>query len=117
MGSPCPPNTWMIMTEFIDYLEKTISKIPVSWRSIMTQLLNYLHICTDVVASGCIVDSMYFDFSKPFDTVPQERLSVKMKAYGIEGKLLAWVEHFLTRKEQMVRVNGELSTSIKLITQ
>ena len=64
--------------------------------------------CADVVASGGIVDSIYFDFSKAFDTVPHKRLSVKMKAYGIEGKLLAWVEAFLTGREQMVRVNGEL---------
>ena len=40
-----------------------------------------------------------------------KRLSVKMKAYGIKGKLLAWFEAFLTRREQIVRVNGELSTS------
>jgi len=85
-------------------------------RSTVTQLLNYLDICADVVASGGIVDSIYFDFSKAFDTVPHKRLSVKMKAYGIEGKLLAWVEAFLTGREQMVRVNGELSTSKAVIS-
>ena len=88
----------------------------VSGRSTVTQLLNYLDICADVVASGGNVDSIYFDFSKAFDTVPHKRLSVKMKAYGIEGKLLAWVEAFLTGREQMVRVNGELSTSKAVIS-
>ena len=88
----------------------------VSGRSTVTQLLNYLDICADVVASGGIVDSIYFDFSKAFDTVPHKRLSVKMKAYGIEGKTLAWVEAFLTGREQIVRVNGELSTSKAVIS-
>ena len=69
----------------------------------MTQLLYYLNICADVVASGGIVDSIYFDFLKAFDTVPRKRLSVKIKAYGIEGKLLAGIEAFLTGREQMVR--------------
>ena len=32
-----------------------------------------------------------------------------MKAYGIDGKLLSWIEAFLTGREQVVRVNGELS--------
>ena len=68
----------------------------VSRRSTVTQLLNYLDTCADVVASGGNVDSIYFDFSKAFDTVPHKRLSVKMKAYRIEGKLLS----FLTGREQ-----------------
>ena len=84
----------------------------VSGRSTVTQLLNYLDKCADVVASGGNVDSTYFNFSKAFDTVPHKRLSVKMKAFGIEGKLLSWVEAFLTGKEQIVRVNEELSTAI-----
>ena len=88
----------------------------VSGRSTVTQLLNYLDICADVIANGGIVDSIYFDFSKAFDTVPHKRLSVKMKAYGIEGKLLAWVEAFLSGREQVVRVNGELSSSKAVIS-
>ena len=88
----------------------------VSGRSTVTQLLNYLDICADVIANGGIVDSIYFDFSKAFDTVPHRRLSVKMKAYGIEGKLLAWVEAFLSGREQVVRVNGELSSSKAVIS-
>ena len=87
----------------------------VSGRSTMTQLLNYLDTCTDVVASGGNVDSIYFDFSKAFDSAAQ-KTSVKMKAYGIEGKLLSWVEAFLTGREQIVRVDGELSTAKAVIS-
>ena len=81
----------------------------ISGRSTVTQLLQYLDKCAEVIASGGVVDSIYFDFSKAFDTVPHQRLSAKMKAYGIQGNLLKWIEAFLTGREQMVRVNGELS--------
>ena len=87
-----------------------------SGRSTVTQLLNYLDKCAEVVANGGVVDSIYFDFSKAFDTVPHTRLSVKMKAYGIEGKLLTWVQAFLSGRKQMVRVNGELSSSKPVIS-
>ena len=88
----------------------------VSGRSTVTQLLKYLDKCAEVIANGGVVDSIYFDFSKAFDTVPHNRLNVKMKAYGIQGKLLAWIEAFLTGREQMVRVNGELSISKPVIS-
>ena len=78
--------------------------------------MNYLDKCAEVVADGGVVDSIYFDFSKAFDTVPHQRLSVKMKAYGIQGKLLSWIEAFLTGREQVVRVNGELSGAKPVIS-
>lgn len=81
----------------------------VSGRSTVTQLLQYLDTCADVIANGGVVDSIYLDFSKAFDTVPHRRLNIKLKAYGIEGKLLSWIDAFLTGREQVVRVNGELS--------
>ena len=88
----------------------------VSGRSTVTQLLTYLDRCAEIVASGGVVDSIYFDFSKAFDTVPHQRLSVKMKSYGIKGKLLSWIEAFLSGREQRVRVNGELSDSKPVIS-
>ena len=88
----------------------------VSGRSTVTQLLNYLDACAEVIADGGVVDSIYFDFSKAFDTVPHKRLSMKMKAYGIEGKLLKWIEEFLTGRQQVVRVNGEISQSKPVIS-
>ena len=88
----------------------------VSGRSTVTQLLNYLDKCAEIVANSGVVDSIYFDFSKAFDTVPHQRLSVKMKAYGIEGKILSWIEAFLSGREQVVRVNGELSNPEPVIS-
>ena len=88
----------------------------VSGRSTVTQLLNYLDKCAEIVANGGVVDSIYFDFSKAFDTVPHQRLSVKIRAYGIQGNSLSWIEAFLSGREQRVRVNGELSASKPVIS-
>ena len=50
----------------------------ISGRSTVTQLLMYIDECADIIAKGGIVDIIYFNFSKVFDTVPHQRLSVKM---------------------------------------
>ena len=46
------------------------------------------------------------DFAKAFDTVPHKRLLLKLKAYGITGKLLEWIEAFLKGRRQRV-IQGE----------
>ena len=43
-------------------------------RSTTTQLLYYLDKCVQTIADGGVVDAIYFDFSKAFDTVPHRRL-------------------------------------------
>ena len=81
----------------------------VSGRSTVTQLLKYLDQCAEITSNGGIVDSIYFDFSKAFDTVPHRRLMAKLQSNGIDGKVLSWIGGFLSDREQVVRVNGELS--------
>ena len=56
-----------------------------------------------------MVDCIYLDFAKTFDTVPHKRLLNKLKAYGITGQMLKWIEAFLTGRTHAVRVNGVLS--------
>ena len=56
------------------------------------------------------VDTIYFDFKKAFDMVPHKRLVAKLESYGIKGKLLRWIEEFLTGRQQYVIVNGEKSS-------
>ena len=45
----------------------------VNGRSTVTQLLNYLDRAADAIAEGKVVDVIYFDFAKAFDTVPHRR--------------------------------------------
>lgn len=75
-------------------------------RSTTTQLLSYLTECAEIVAAGGVVDAIYFDFEKAFDSVPHQRLLAKLSAYGITGYLLQWIRSFLQNRRQIVKVNG-----------
>ena len=55
---------------------------------------------------GLCTDVAIFDFSKAFDSVPHQRLLVKLQSYGIRGNILAWISSFLANREQRVVVNG-----------
>ena len=85
----------------------------VKGRSTSLQLLNFLDDIAKFLAEGGAsrgaVDAVYLDYQKAFDTVPHRRLLLKLKAYGIVGSTLAWIESFLTGRTQRVSVNGTLS--------
>ena len=78
-------------------------------RSCLTQLLTTLDCWTKALEEGLPVDVAYLDFSKAFDSVPHRRLIQKMEDLGIHGKVLHWVQSFLSGRKQRVRVNGALS--------
>ena len=46
------------------------------------------------------------DFQKAFDSVPHKRLLTKVKAHGIDDRVLAWVTDFLSDRKQTVVVNS-----------
>ena len=80
-----------------------------SRRSTTTQLLNFIGKVIDEVVNHQVVDCIYMDFAKAFDTVPHKRLLNKLSSYGICGKLHAWIKAFLTDRTQRVTVNGVTS--------
>ena len=55
------------------------------------------------------VDVAYLDFSKAFDSVPHQRLLKKIRAHGISGNLLRWIQSFLGDMSQCVVINGKKS--------
>ena len=79
-------------------------------RSTLTNLLEYLEKLTSMVDSGLDMDVVYLDFSKAFDKVPVQRLLRKLNGLGIRGKPLAWVEEWLTGRQQRVVINGKASS-------
>ena len=50
------------------------------------------------------------DFAKAFDTIPHQRLLVKLTGYRIGGKVLQWIAAFLEGRRQRVLVNGSKSS-------
>ena len=65
---------------------------------------------TSALEYGDNLDALYMDFAKAFDTVPHQRLLVKLKGYGIGGAVLQWIDAFLSGRRQRVVVNGSKST-------
>ena len=85
-------------------------------RSCMTQLLVTLELWTAWLDKGESIDAMYLNFKKAFDSVPHLRLLHKLKAYGRDGNLCKWIEHFLLSRKQRVVVNGKLSDWITVLS-
>ena len=58
--------------------------------------------------------SVFIDFAKAFDSVPHERLLIKLESIGIRGPLLQWFCAFLTSRRQRVVINGHFSNWCKV---
>ena len=78
-------------------------------RSCVTQLLEVIEDFTEMADNGDPFDIVYLDFRKAFDSVPHERLIIKLAAYGINGKVLQWIRSFLAGRTQKVKVGKEES--------
>ena len=85
-------------------------------RSCLTNLLEFLDYVCKNVDEGLPVDVIYLDFQKAFDKVPHERLLLKLKAHGIDGRIAKWVENWLKDREQRVVLNGCVSSWGKVIS-
>ena len=60
------------------------------------------------------VDLIYLDFMKAFDNVPHKRLSLKLKRYGITGKILVILEAFLAGRKFVVKIGDFKSNSFRV---
>ena len=78
--------------------------------------MSYLDKCADSISESKVVDVIYFDFAKAFDTVPHRRLIKKLNAYGIRGLTLDWIKSFLSDRHQYVKVNDKLSKEGKVLS-
>ena len=74
------------------------------------QLISAIHDWAKGINFCSQTDVILLDFSKALDSVPHERLLVKLDFYGIRGKMLNWIRAFLTNCKQKVSVNGVLSS-------
>ncbi len=82
-----------------------------SQHSTVTQLLECLNDWTVALDSAQPVDVAYLDIAKAFDSVSHKKLIEKLKYYGISGRLVDWVEAWLSDRCQRVRVNDSYSSS------
>ena len=55
---------------------------------------------------GGVIDVIYCDFQKAFNTVPHKQLLEILIHYGITDPVLSWVQDFLSNQRQQILVNG-----------
>ena len=85
-------------------------------RSCLTNLLETFEDITRMLDEGDGVDMIYLDYSKAFDSVPHRRLIAKLQAYGIQGKMNAWISNFLIGRKQQVTVGDSESDWSEVIS-
>ena len=83
-------------------------------KSCTTQLLEVINDFTNYMDDGTPFDTIYLDFKKAFDSVPHSRLLVKLRSYGIDGKLYQWIKSFLSDRSQYVKVGASCSKTMNV---
>ena len=78
-------------------------------RSCLTNLLEFFEEITNRLDQGEPMDVIYLDFQKAFDKVPHGRLLSKIRAHGIRGKVLTWIDDWLSGRRQRVGIKGSFS--------
>jgi len=71
---------------------------------------------SDYVDQGYPIDVIYLDFQKAFDKVPHGRLMLKVKSFGIVGRIYDWISDWLEGREQRVVLLGKSSKWTKVIS-
>ena len=72
-------------------------------RSCITNMLTVMDSLTQAYDDGQISEAVFIDFSKAFDRVPNATVLHKLKAYGLEGKLLTFLKNFLSERSSALR--------------
>ena len=85
-------------------------------RSCQTNILLCLEKWTEIVDNGNCIDVAYFDYAKAFDKVSHRLLLIKLKGYGIDGKLLAWLANYLEHRKQRVVVGDAKSMWLEVMS-
>ena len=71
---------------------------------------------TEALETGGRIDVIYTDFEKAFDKVPHKRLISKLGSYKLHQSIVDWIENFLTGRKRRVKVSGEFSCWIKVLS-
>ncbi|CAM4483022.1 unnamed protein product [Lepidochelys kempii] len=79
-------------------------------KSCLTNLIAFYDEITGSVDMGKVMDMIYLDFSKAFDTVSQSILASKLKKYGLDEWTIRWIESWLDHRAQQVVISGSMSS-------
>ncbi|XP_065675561.1 uncharacterized protein LOC136091777 [Hydra vulgaris] len=122
-SAPCKVMEKIIREQITKYLEKTSSISHnqhgfMSKKGCTSNLLESVDYITKALSKRNFVDIAFLDFAKAFDKVSHRRLLHKLKAYGINGNVLKWIESFLiSRKQRTVLVHKIYADDTKLLQE
>ena len=78
-------------------------------RSAATNLVSMVEYVLSVLPRSGQVDAVYVNLAKAFDRVDHKILPDKLRAVGISGPLLCWLDSYLTARIQKVKIDGPCS--------
>jgi len=81
-----------------------------------SQVITVCQDIADSVNNGDRIDAIVIDFSKAFDLVPQDRLLMKIAISGVDTRVVAWAREFLMGRTLRVRVGGQLSEEVRVMS-
>ena len=79
-------------------------------RSCLTILLKFMNSVTEEIDKGKTVYCAYLDLSKAFDVLNHEVLIQRLQRIGIGGKVLNWIQEFLSNRKYQVKVGSSRSS-------
>ena len=84
------------------------------------QLVCLILACTanplEAKRTGGVLDVIYLDFKKAFDSACHDKLLQKIRSFGITGALLNWFAAYLSHRSQYVRVNISFSELLPVLS-
>lgn len=83
-------------------------------RSCVTQLTEFQHDVLTALDRNNIVDALFLDFRKAFDTVPHNLLDIKLASLNINAKLQTWLRNYLSGRKQCVVLNSKTSSYVNV---
>jgi hypothetical protein len=98
-----------VLNKILDAITPYISKLQhgfMKGKSTTTQITTVLSNIHNIFDNKEQTDVIYFDLSKAFDSVSHSLLIHKLQTFGINGKLLSWIQNYLTDRVQRVTMDG-----------
>ncbi|PKU49319.1 rna-directed dna polymerase from mobile element jockey-like [Limosa lapponica baueri] len=79
-------------------------------KSCLTNLIAFYNGMTGWIDEGRVVDVVYLDFSKAFDSISHSILIAKVRNYGLDEWTVRWIENCLKDRAQRVMISGRQSS-------
>ena len=80
------------------------------------QLLETIHQWAENLDHGTSTHTVFLDFAKAFNSVPHERLLLKLDHGSVRGELFRKIKAFLSNRQQRVLCNGCPSTWSRVVS-